>query len=303
MGRPDVSASAAPTASRCFCGGRFDGVVARVGSYRYLACDCCGLARLDPMPSTEDVRDFFDPSYFTGGRVGGYDDYAADDAIHVRNARLRLDRLAADLPAGPVRLLDVGCAFGHVLRDAQSRGWEVQGVEVCEEIADHARRGTASRVDADLADVPSGSRGSFDAVTMFQVIEHVPSPDLDLAKVHSLLRPSGLVALETWNRSSVVARLFGGHWQLLSPPSVLWAYDRRSLTLLLRRAGFDLVRYRRTWKFVSLRFSASLLRDGGQPGIAARVGRIAARMPLRDRALPYALGDLVWVVARRREDG
>ena len=298
----DTSTPVRPEDDRCFvCGGRFGRVVARVGDHRYVACDRCALARLDPMPSTDDVQHFFDPSYFTGERVGGYDDYAADDAIHRRNARLRLDRLSADLGPDPIRLLDVGCAFGHVLREARSRGWEAEGVEICEQIAEQARGGGEFRVSADLASAAASNPGSFGAVTMFQVIEHVPRPDLDLARVHALLRPSGMVAIETWNRSSLVARLFGRHWQLLSPPSVLWAYDRRSLTLLLRRAGFDLVRYHRTWKYVSLRFSASLLRDDNRSALALRLGRLAARMPLRDAALPYALGDLVWVVARRRD--
>ncbi|MCZ7536740.1 MAG: class I SAM-dependent methyltransferase [Acidimicrobiia bacterium] len=274
----------------------------RVGAYRYVACDGCGLARLDPMPTPSAVRDVFDPSYFSGGRVGGYDDYEADDSINMRNAHLRLDRLAPDLGTDSARLLDVGCALGHVLRDAHSRGWSALGVEICDEIAERARSGGAFHVAGDLAALAATRVGQFDAVTMFQVIEHLPRPDQDLALARSLLRPSGVIAFETWNRSSVVAKALGRHWQLLSPPSVLWAFDRRSLTLLLRRSGFDLVHYRRTWKWVGLRFSASLLHDGNRSALTTRLAQIAARLPLRDRAVPYALGDLVWVVARRRDN-
>ena len=73
---------------------------------------------------------------------------------------------------------------------------------------------------------------------MNQVLEHLVDPLGALRAVHRSLRPEGHLRIETWDRSSLVARLLGARWQQVTPPSVLWLFRGDDLAAVLGAAGF-----------------------------------------------------------------
>ncbi len=261
-------------------------------AWRYLRCPGCGLRRLDPLPTPDQLAAVFDDGYFAGGgERGGYQDYDADAAIHLANARKRLRGLLA----GPGLLVDVGCASGYALLAAQERGWRAVGVEVSPAAAARARD-AGFRVEAtttDLADLT----GQVDAISYFQVLEHLPDPLGELSRAASLLRPGGLLLCETWDAESTVARLSGERWQQLSPPSVVWVFDRGSASALLRRAGLEPTGWRRFAKAVSVGLVAGQL--AGRVPTAVRPAVRSVAGALGRVRVQYGLGDLVMASARR----
>lgn len=262
-----------------------------LATWRYVRCQGCGLARLDPLPAEADLAEVFDDGYFVdGGARGGYVDYDADGPTHRLNAEHRV----AALP-GPVgRLVDVGCASGYTLDEAARQGWSVAGVEVSPTVAAKARA-NGHRVEADLADLADLS-GGVDVVTFFQVLEHLADPVAALTRAAGLLRPGGHVVVETWDAGSLVARLSGRHWQQLSPPSVVWVLDEPSAATLFGRAGLALEQWRRTGKSVSAGLVLGQLAPR-LPGPLAAGARTAGRLVGGVR-LRYGLGDLVTLTAR-----
>lgn len=304
--RPDVpggptgatqSATGAPAeAEACpSCGSRTRVPSYEKDGYRYLACRC-GLVHLEHLPDDAGARSGFDDAYFTGGVVGGYDDYEADEALHRRNAALRLRDLERLRGRAGGRLLDVGCAFGYFLDEARARGWKVEGVEVSPRVAAVARDRFLVNVVPDLDEMARESPGAFDVVTVYQVLEHIADPAEALTLVRRCLVDGGTLVVETWDRRSTIARLMGSHWQEVAPPTVLWLWDRAALTNIMERAGFTVRDVRRSAKYVSARFAASLL--DGRPGPLGAAGRFLARPGVRDRAVRYSLGDLVTFHAR-----
>ncbi len=283
-------------ASACpACGCRVRHPLFAPGGYRYVECPGCGLAHLDPLPTDDEARANFPDGYFAGAIPGGYDDYLADEMLHRANARERLALLEQRGARAPGRLLDVGCAHGFFLDEACRAGWRGEGVEVSAGAAEFARTRLGLDVTDDLAGVAAHQPGAFDVVTIFQVLEHVGSPAEMLGLARRCLRPSGTLVIETWDRSSLVARALRSHWQDVAPPSVIWLFDRHSLGLLLGTAGFGAGEMHHTAKRVSMRFVASLLDDHG--GAFGPIGRAIRRSPLRERSFRYRLGDLVTVVA------
>ena len=69
----------------------------------------------------------------------------------------------------------------------------------------------------------------YDAVSMIQVLPHFIDPKRAMAVVTKVLKPGGLLLIETWNRDSWTARLFGKNWHEYSPPSVLHWFDPRGV--------------------------------------------------------------------------
>ncbi|MCU1427593.1 MAG: Methyltransferase type 11 [Actinomycetia bacterium] len=280
------------------CGCRLALTLFDIGDFHYVRCPGCGLAHLDPVPSAAELESFFDEGYFTGRRAGGYDDYARDAPLHRRNAKARVrDVMRAVAPPG--RLLDVGCALGYMLEAAGRAGFEAEGVEVSPVLAQRVRAG-GFRITEALALVAEEQPESFDVVTMYQVLAHVAEPDRFLADAVRCLHPGGVLLIETWNRESLVARALGRHWQIVAPPSVVWLDARRPLELMLTRAGASVVSFDVATKWVSFGFVASLLDAPQRAESLVRIGRLLRRVP-PTLGVPYALGDLVTVVARRSD--
>ena len=270
------------------------------GDWRYFACPECGHARLTPLPAPQEMAALYDESYFHDSQTGGYDDYLKDESLHRLNARDRLKRLArAGAKAG--RLLDVGCAAGLFLDEARSAGWQVAGVD-CSAWARHAaaeKFGLSAY--SSIAEARAAVEGPFQAITFFQVLEHLGEPGDALREAAESLDERGVLVVETWDRESLVARLCGENWQQITPPSVLHLFSRRSLKRLAEDCGFENVAIRGSGKRVSAGFVGNLLQQK-HPRLLKPIGWISSRRWIRDFSVRYALGDLITLTARKRAE-
>jgi 2-polyprenyl-3-methyl-5-hydroxy-6-metoxy-1,4-benzoquinol methylase len=153
-----------------------------------------------------------------------------------RREELRHSILYLGAPAG--RVCDVGCGEGARLERMAELGWTGTGVEPDGRAAHLARERGLDVREGTLA----GQRfdtGSFDAVTMAHVIEHVPDPLETLVEARRVLAPGGRLAIATPNADSLGARRWGAAWRGLEPPRHLQVFTPASLLALTRRAGFD----------------------------------------------------------------
>ena len=292
-----MSASRSPEGGPCpLCGLGPARPLHVISGYAYVACASCGAARLEPMPAPAEQAGLFGRGYFEGQLPGGYLDYAADEPLHRLNARDRLAVIAADSPGACGSLLDVGCASGYFLDEARAAGWRVAGVDVSDHMRSRARRDLGLDVFADFAEAASAGAGPFDVVTFYQVLEHMADPLAALREARALLKPGGLLVIETWDRGSLLARVSGSNWQQLSPPSVVFVFDRPSLEALVQRAGFGPPRIRATSKRVRVNFAIRLLSDK-MPVLMSPVARLASRTGLGNSSFRHRLGDLITAVA------
>jgi SAM-dependent methyltransferase len=149
----------------------------------------------------------------------------------------------ATVGRGPGRLLDVGCGFGHFVQWALSAGWDAWGCEP----DPWARERTlvAERVAASLDAVS----GSFDIVTLWDVLEHVPAPIEFAASLPAVMRPGGRVLVCSPNFSSVklrwpIARLnYQRFNSVVQPEEHFTQFTETGLRLTLQRAGFTTVTF------------------------------------------------------------
>ena len=109
-----------------------------------------------------------------------------------------------DIPAPSARtLLDVGCGTGLFLDMALHHGWRAVGIELSSSLADRARE--EMRLDVrcgDFLDVPLPAE-SFDAITMWDFLEHVLDPAQVVEKARGLLKPSGYLVIFTIDTASL----------------------------------------------------------------------------------------------------
>jgi 2-polyprenyl-3-methyl-5-hydroxy-6-metoxy-1,4-benzoquinol methylase len=247
-------------------------------------------------PSDAALHAMYDERYFNGA-VGGYPDYLQDEAVHRKRARAYLRAIGRQCRS-PGRLLDVGCATGFFLDEARTLGWRVTGCEVSAWAAAYASERLALEVEVGPFPSPTLAGRQFDVVTFLNVFEQLHDPRAVESALRDLVVPGGLVAIETWDSGALVARLLGSRWHQYRPRNTPVYLNRRSLAELFRSVHWELVTYRAHAKGISLRNGLHILGID----LPAATGHGAAAW-LGALTVPYRLGDLVWVVLRRRSDG
>ncbi|HLH96787.1 MAG TPA: class I SAM-dependent methyltransferase [Xanthobacteraceae bacterium] len=210
--------------------------------YLYEKCGCaiwkcasCGLGGADA--ASFDPAAFYTGDYFTGACSDGYADYPGAESVLRREFARTASFIAKQRAAG--RLLDVGCAYGYFLQEAR-KYFEVAGIELAEEAAEHCRR-AGLNVLSGTADKANMERlGTFDIITLLDVIEHLPAPHDTLSLCRRHLAPGGLLVLTTGDFASPLARIMGANWRLMTPPQHLWFFTRESLRRLSGSLGYTL---------------------------------------------------------------
>ncbi len=209
-------------------------LVRRQGGYDVLYCSDCRLQFSNPMDSPDAAF------------------YQQCSLYQVRSKGVRLVVPSDDwryqaclefcAPKPNQSLLDIGCGDGGFLVLAQGKGFDVFGID----IDDRAIR--LARDVRNLEHVKSGSwerlqsvEGwrDFDAVTLFDVLEHVSSPVSLIATVSGLLKPGGLVCI-TVPRLDRYPRVFDVETD--SPPHHFTLWTANALDVLLRKTGFGEIR-------------------------------------------------------------
>ena len=202
--------------------------------YNMVSCASCGLIFVSPMPA--ETPAIYDETYFSGGDGHGYVNYDRDKEPMRRAFELYLKHMEKTL-GRKGKLLDVGSATGYFMNIAKSLGWEVEGVE----ISDHAASMGRSKgliIHTGILENVKLEEKSFDAITLFDVAEHLRDPKTTLLEVSRLLKDGGIIVVTTPDSGSLWARILKHRWHLVIPPEHLVLFNRKNFGYLLGHTGF-----------------------------------------------------------------
>ena len=138
-------------------------------------------------------------------------------------------------------LLDVGCGTGAFIKAAKHAGWQVTGTELTPEAANLAASNSGCSVlVGDIAGLDLQEQ-SFEFITSYHVVEHLPDPVAKIKHCYKLLKTGGALFLETPNTASLGAKLRGAKWSHILPPEHVVYFSPRSLTHALKEGGFHTI--------------------------------------------------------------
>ena len=260
----------------------------RVDGWNIVRCTVCGLVFLSRAEADQlDLPGLYPRDYYEGSLADGYANLGDNEPQMRSQARASLGRLRRHQPGG--RLLEIGCSYGYFLLEA--RPWfAVEGIEISAHAAAQAvQRGLPVR-SGDFLELPV-PEAAYDAVCLFDCIEHLGDPYASLAKVRQILKPGGVVAITTGDIGSLYARLSGPRWRLMTPPRHTFYFTRRTLTGMLQAAGLRVLEISYPWKLVSLPQVLHRL----SPRLRSALGPLG-RLPL---GLTLNLFDAMLVIARK----
>lgn len=215
--------------------------LAHVKGHDILDCTPCGFRHAVPLPDPEAMEREYRETYYTQEKPT-FLAHASEDQSWAELAQTdRLEIFEQALAADRRRLLDIGSGPGFFLKTAQSRGWQVKGIEPSRQAAAHARTLGVEVVEGFFNAETAPTLGRFDVVHLNNVLEHIPDPIALLALARDRIAPGGLVCVNVPNDFSpfqLAAR--AGQWWL-APPHHLNYFDFETLSGLLERLGFTVV--------------------------------------------------------------
>ena len=141
-------------------------------------------------------------------------------------------------------LLDVGCGTGDFLAYMAEQNYTVQGVEVSSDARNIAIKKNL-RVSAQLDTLPDGD--IFNIITLWHVLEHVPSPLDTLLQLHARCANGGLLLIAVPDHESWDAQHYGANWAAWDVPRHLSHFRRQDVQNLLKQTGFELLETKSMW--------------------------------------------------------
>lgn len=260
-------------------------------------CENCGLIFVYPIPTNLDK--IYSENYFCGANNGfGYINYDADKTNEIDEFKKYLEKIESQYP-NKGRLLDIGAATGSFISAAKNRGWDVAGVEISEYAAEQGRK-KGLDIKAGIVENCKFEQNSFDVITMWDVFEHLPDPDKTISYVGNLLKPNGLLVLNSPNAGSTYARLMGKHWALIIPPEHLHLFNKKNAKVLLDKCGFSVVATDCIGKKFKLAYVFQILYTVRHNQIWKKISDLIKKTPLNKVSFPINLRDNMFIIARKK---
>lgn len=250
--------------------------------YRMVRCNSCSLLRSDPVAPSELLEDLYADSTF---------DYGPE----VANLRTSYRRVVEEsLPQGAQgrSILEVGCGNGFFLEEALAMGFtRVAGVEPSKAAVAAAAPAVRPHLVCDVMRAALFPEESFDVVSLFHVVDHLPDPVGVLTECQALLRPGGILLFVVHDITALSARTMKDRSPIVDVEHT-YLYSPDTAAALLRRAGLVDPEVRPMKNVYSLAYIVQLLPlpKGVKTSLLAKAGQ-----RLRKRTVDVRLGNLVAV--------
>jgi SAM-dependent methyltransferase len=216
------------------CHTESDRLVTERNSWSYFRCSSCHLVFLYPQPSVPEL-------------TAAYQNYLPESQDQIQAWFRSLEEViqkSADLigeKVRPGRILDVGSGYGFFLQHMSQRGWRAEGIEIAQPGRNYCCTHFPDlRIRSNPLPDPSLPDGSYDAVTLFYVIEHLADPLMALREAFRLLRPGGVLLLR-WPHTTPIVRLLGPFSRFLDlyhTPFHLFDFSKPFIEKQLATIGF-----------------------------------------------------------------
>ena len=217
------------------------------GEFSVVKCRTCGLMRTNPRPTIETIGLYYPNDY------GPYLDskFQLDNNDNESNNLKRFLRPFVNwifnvnstlIPLlTPGRMLEVGCASGSYLDHMARKGWQVQGIEFSEKVAQVARD-IGHKVHSGPLETAPQPDEPFDLIVGWMVLEHLHDPVVVLRKFHKWAKPEAWLVLSIPNAASLEFNFFNDKGYALQLPTHMHHFTPKSLKKVLEAGGWSVKR-------------------------------------------------------------
>lgn len=213
-------------------------------------CNDCGHIFANLSLSNDELKNIYDTDYFESEE---YKDYKSETVAIKKNFNRLLSKLKKHSQnTKQKKLLEVGAAYGFFIDIAKSHFNLAIGTEIASEPSRYARENL--NIDVRNLDIIEWDFDNikFDLVCMWDVIEHLHSPNKYLQKLSVNMKKNSIIALTTPDIGSLVARVRKQNWRQIHPPTHVHYFNKKSIETILNNNGFKIIEYAHFGRYRSL---------------------------------------------------
>ena len=220
--------------------------------YDVITCVKCGFNHIIPIPTEEELSNVYQDEYYSEEKPLYIERMNEDIDWWNLCYDDRYDSFEENLPVIQRSILDVGSGPGIFLKRGTERGWDVTGIEPSKQAFEYSSKTLGLNVyNKFFNDHTKDDLGSFDVIHMSEVLEHIPKPADLLKIIYGKLTPGGLVCVvvpNDYNPFQHALRTACGYepW-FLAPPHHINYFNFESLSSLLEKIGFNIIRKEATF--------------------------------------------------------
>ena len=189
-----------------------------------------------PQPKEEELGKYYESDDYishTDGKRSMFEKaYHFVKGIALKNKL----QLINDLQKEKGKLLDIGAGTGEFLMVAKENGWQTTGIEPSDKARNIALKKGVFLADS-LADLEDHS---FDVISMWHVLEHVPNLENQIKELKRLLKPTGTILIAVPNFNSYDAKYYKEFWAAYDVPRHLWHFSKTAIKGLFAKEGLHL---------------------------------------------------------------
>jgi 2-polyprenyl-3-methyl-5-hydroxy-6-metoxy-1,4-benzoquinol methylase len=194
------------------------------------------------------------------------------------------------------RLLDIGAHIGTLVEVAKELGWDAMGVEPSRWAAERGRERGLNILNTTLREAKFET-GTFDAVTIWDVIEHLSDPLGELSEIQRVLKPGGVLAVHTIDIDSLMSHVMGTRWPWLMEMHQYY-FSPRTLGAMVKQAGLTTEQVRYQGRFLRLQYLVTRVAPYSK-SIARLMDWFITHARIREVAVPINFYDLFTLFARK----
>ena len=202
-------------------------------------CEHCGLLFTMPRPAPDVIGKYYQSEEYYSHQENkqGFIPkiYEKVKTVNLKN---KVKMAIGGLPKG--RLLDIGCGVGDFLLQVKAKGWDVMGVEPSADakVIAYKRLGFNPLDPSQYASLPDQS---FDAITMWHVLEHVDDLKSQTKELVRLLKPNGRLIIALPNYQSFDCQYYKEYWAAWDVPRHLNHFSEACLCGIFKENGFKYI--------------------------------------------------------------
>lgn len=256
-------------------------------------CKQCGLKYLNPRIKSEFI--------IKGYSEGTDENFVSQADSRERTFNKQLKYIEKFMPGKKPnfdKIYDIGTAGGSFLQAAKKRGWEVYGSEPNKWLCQWCKEHYGFEIyPGDLFTSHRFDNEFFEAVTLWDVLEHVPDPTKNLNEIRRILKKDGLLVVNYPDIGSWLSKLMGRKWFFLLSVH-LYYFNRKTIRKILEKNGFEVIKIKPHFQKLSLGYLIFRMKSYSQlvHKIASPIVKI---IRLGNLEIPYWLGQTL-VIARKR---
>ena len=270
-----------------------------VSNYDHYRCNNCQHLYVYPKPPAHEIEKYYQDATF-------YSKAESEELRLIAEAKTRVKFLSklAEKYGLEKRLLDVGCASGIFLEQAQKDGWVVEGIELSPILSAEARTKGLTVLNGLIEELPIHTQ--YPVVTAWEVIEHTINPEKFLYSLRSRVQDGGFVALSTPLSNGLPALVLRSRFPMLCPPEHLSIFSKQSLQILGKELGLEMINFQSFSNLAKENLERGLFRYvfGSTPLPDAAAKQLSSLLAIAISPLPkvidaMSLGSEMQVVLRK----